>query len=87
MTRDEINANFAFIRNTLEKVLPKGLKIYDIVYRPFNMGVFGSKGYSFVLGVPKTHRKEGCSMEKLSSEIILKGANTIIRRYELWLKK
>ncbi len=41
--------NLKFLREEVEKNLPIQLVISDVVYRPFDMGVFGSKGYSVTL--------------------------------------
>jgi hypothetical protein len=40
------------IRETTEPLLKNGCEISDICYRPFDMGVFGGKGYSLVLYKP-----------------------------------
>ncbi len=37
------------IREIAESLLRDGCEIADIVYRPFDMGCFGGKGYSLVL--------------------------------------
>jgi len=45
----KITDNLIAIRTEATRHLSDGVYIADIVYRPFDMGVFGGEGYSMVL--------------------------------------
>ena len=49
MGYSEISWSMERIEKEISKVLPSGVKIHDIVYRPYDMGIFGAKGFSFGL--------------------------------------
>ena len=48
------------IREVATPLLHDGVVIQDIVFRPFDMGVFGGNGYTLVLVKPSNRKMYGC---------------------------
>lgn len=68
------------LKKIIKKYLPKDIKIYDITYRPVDMGVFGNKGYSVIL-TKKTNKMMGLCLEEPTPKQIQKGIKYIIRTW------
>ena len=77
-----INSNLDFIKETLKQVLPNDVIMAGIVYRPFDMGVLGSKGYSFVLAIPGSRKRMGWSSLKFTDTEIKKATQKILKIWE-----
>ena len=71
------------IRETVEQYLTDGVVISDIVYRPFNMSVFGREGFSLVLyQSPNKMMGINFGTDTPGDKDIKDGVNRIIDRFK-----
>lgn len=78
--QEEID-NLTYISTEAKKHLKNGVVIYDNIYRPFDMGVFGGSGYSLILAKPP-HKIFGVRFgDKLpSTELIAEKVQMIVEK-------
>jgi IS1 family transposase len=68
----KVEDNIRYLKKNIEASLPEGYRLYDVVYRDINCGVFGGKGYTAVIATNNLKCRHGFRVKTIPDKETLK---------------